>query len=787
MRFNGSVLWTGALLAAGAWGQTPPDNTQIPPGAPTIRTETRLVLVDAVVRDKKGNYVTDLSAKDFKVYEDDKQQSVKTFSFGADPAAPPDTHRRYMVLFFDLSSMAPADQMRARQEAAKFIDANVGPDRLVAIVNFGGSLQIAQNFTDDVARLKQVVSGVRMSATSTAQVAMVGGRGPRLGGMADFGVRSVLMALRSLAKNLSDVPGRKSLVLFTSGFPVPPETMPEVTAAIDACNRANIAIYPVDVRGLTTMPFATPRGAVMLPGAVRDAGIALAGFEVMRIAAFFQTGRGGGGGGTSGGGTSSGGASGGTAPAGGGSAGGGGAAAGGGAPRGSGGTAGAGGTSGTGSGGLGGRGGAGATTGGATGGRSGGGGAVGNLNNPQYRNSPLGRQQVIVPPFPPSASTNQQVMYQLADGTGGFVIANTNDLLGGLERIGKEQNAYYILGYTPPESEEGTCHVLKVKVDRGGANVRARTGYCNVKTANVLAGRPIEKELETRATASAAGTVAAKMKAPFFYTSADTARVNLAIEMPAGDIKFDKVKGKQHAEINVLGMVYREDGEVAARFGDTVKLDFEDKKEVEKFAEKMFHYEDQFDVASGTYTLKVVFSAGGESFGKLETPLKIDPYDGKQFAMSAMALSTSFHQLKDVASRLDLELLEGKAPLTAGSMQFDPSGADLFKTTDQVAIYFELYEPLLVEEAAAPAGDAQSPNPPKVAVQLRVVDSKTGEQKVDSGGVDVNGFIRKGSQVVPIALKLPLNMLAAGSYKLEMMALDSAGRSATRSATFEVQ
>ena len=37
----------------------------------------------------------------------------------------------------------------------------------------------------------------------------------------------------------------------------------------------------------------------------------------------------------------------------------------------------------------------------------------------------------IVPQFPPSASTNQQVLYQLADGTGGFVILNTNDLLGG--------------------------------------------------------------------------------------------------------------------------------------------------------------------------------------------------------------------------------------------------------------------------------------------------------------------------------------------------------------------
>ena len=50
--------------------------------------------------------------------------------------------------------------------------------------------------------------------------------------------------------------------------------------------------------------------------------------------------------------------------------------------------------------------------------------------------------------------------------------------------------------------------------------------------------------------------------------------------MPASDIKFDKVKGKFHAELNVLGIAYRPNANVAARFSDTVKLDFEDKKEV---------------------------------------------------------------------------------------------------------------------------------------------------------------------------------------------------------------
>src|SRR5258708_29258309 len=89
---------------------------------------------------------------------------------------------------------------------------------------------------------------------------------PSLGNAeADFGTRSVILALRSMAKNLSGVPGRKTLVLFSSGFPLNSENMAELTATIDMCNRYNVAIYPIDVRGLVATPLAPmprPRGAL---------------------------------------------------------------------------------------------------------------------------------------------------------------------------------------------------------------------------------------------------------------------------------------------------------------------------------------------------------------------------------------------------------------------------------------------------------------------------------------------------------------------------------------------
>ena len=124
------------------------------------------------------------------------------------------------------------------------------------------------------------------------------------------------------------------------------------------------------------------------------------------------------------------------------------------------------------------------------------------------------------------------MLYDLATGTGGFVIANTNDLLGGLERIGREQSEYYMLAYSPAESAEGSCHTLRVKVARGGTEVRARSGYCNVSRRTCLRGIPWKRPLKVIWPLRSRGRAGASIELPYFYSSSNTARVNLAMEIP---------------------------------------------------------------------------------------------------------------------------------------------------------------------------------------------------------------------------------------------------------------
>ena len=203
----------------------PGQNQASPPAGgpiPVFKAETRLVLVDTIVTDKKGAYISGLTAKDFKVWEDNKEQPIKSFSAESGSSAPSENHRHYLVLLFDNSTMSFGDQARARDAAAKFIEANAGPDRYMAIMNFGGTLNVALNFTADAQRLEQVVRGVKFSSVSpNAQPQEVASLGaPQLGNAeANFGARTLLLALRSVAKSLASVPDRKTLVLLTAGLP----------------------------------------------------------------------------------------------------------------------------------------------------------------------------------------------------------------------------------------------------------------------------------------------------------------------------------------------------------------------------------------------------------------------------------------------------------------------------------------------------------------------------------------------------------------------------------------
>jgi VWFA-related protein len=626
-----------ALLSSTLWAQ---QNT-------VIQTETRVVLVDTIVTGKKGEYIRDLNAKDFRVWEDNKEQTIRSLSL--ESASSANAQPRYLVLFFDNAAIEAADQFRVQQAVSQFIDANAGPNRMMAVVNYNGSLQVAQKFSDNAGRLKDAIKAV--STTS-------GARGVP-SAAADLRARDMLRAIAALSKGLTALPGRKIVVLLTEGLAPTNDQRISAKAAIEAANMSGVALYPIDVQPLASAKLESESQG----GRTQNS----------RGASTYSRGRGGG---------------------------------------------------------------------------------------PQAGPQELAADQAADSRANAQTSVAQEILFTLANGTGGFVIQDSSALLGGLQEIGEEQNEFYVLSYTPPESKDGTCHTLRVKVDRRGTSVRARSNYCTVKPLDLLADNSAGRELENRVTGPQTGNLAASMELPFFYSAPGMARVNVAMEIMPGELKLENQKGKLHAEIKLLGQASTPDGGVAARFSDALNFDFDNQAQADSWKAKPVHYEKEFKIAPGKYTFTMVFGSGETNFGKLEMPLAVDAWNTGELALSGLVLS---HELRPADQGLGLDSLTGdRTPLIADGMQMIPSGSNQFVKSEPAFLYFEAYTP-----DSAP-----------VVGHLRILDRKTGVQKWDSGPMRLTA-----RQAGPI----PIASLAAGSYVLEVSAENAAHKVLKRVVDFEVK
>lgn len=283
MRVSPLFLASALLAAPAAWPQQPPasDSTI------TFRVNSDLVLTNVVVRDKKtGQLVRGLTEKDFSVYEDGKPQRIVSFDFeNVDQAAPLNEatidasapngvfgaktgvatqqelrNHRLIVLFFDLTSMQPEDVERSQDAARNYINRQMHPADLVAVVSLDTTLSLDQDFTANKQLLLRAVNsysgtqgaGFQPGATSTTnQVEDATSFTADEEEYNDINTDRELFAIEDISKSLRYLTEKKSLLYFSGGIQRDGiENQASLNAAINAAVRSNLAIYSVDARGL---------------------------------------------------------------------------------------------------------------------------------------------------------------------------------------------------------------------------------------------------------------------------------------------------------------------------------------------------------------------------------------------------------------------------------------------------------------------------------------------------------------------------------------------------------
>ena len=269
----------------------PPQQPQGPQSRLQVTSE--LVLVNVVARDKKGNLVRDLKKDDFTLFEDGKRQAISTFDFEnveelatagtaetsvsgtaaassgllrpADQALLNARDRRLMLLFFDFSAMEPEEIERSVDAAKKFVQTRMQPADLIGLVSLATNLRIDLDFTDDKTRVLTALSsytsgqgqGFDNGATGTAEGAAETS-GAFTADDTDYNTFSAdrkLLALQSIMQALGKISQKKALIYFSNGISQSGvDNQSALRAATASAVKANVSIYPVDIRGLQAFP-----------------------------------------------------------------------------------------------------------------------------------------------------------------------------------------------------------------------------------------------------------------------------------------------------------------------------------------------------------------------------------------------------------------------------------------------------------------------------------------------------------------------------------------------------
>ena len=289
-----AALPAAAVLVA---AQAPPPAAQ----SPTFKTQVEYVEVDALVLDKQGNLVRNLKKEDFDIREDGKTQSIVTFSLVDIPVdrleqplftinnrtIEPDVRtnerpfdgRIYVLLLDDLQTDFTRTP-RVRALARQFIERRLGANDLMAVVTVGGRTDTTQEFTSSKRLLLAAVdrfSGRKLVSSTIARSQQYYRQaGTGVGGNIDDpeeferlqNAERTLRQLKDVAEWFGGVHGRRKTILFISEgidydtTDVVPgldsthqgasSVMDDTREAIGAAQRANVAIYGIDPRGLAT-------------------------------------------------------------------------------------------------------------------------------------------------------------------------------------------------------------------------------------------------------------------------------------------------------------------------------------------------------------------------------------------------------------------------------------------------------------------------------------------------------------------------------------------------------
>lgn len=669
-----------------------------------IRTTTNEVIVDVVVRDKKGKLVGGLGSGDFTILEDGVPQAVTSIreikgslsgavSGGNGPA---DATRPVKLLSLVFDRLGIDSRRLARQAANDLLKAELSPEVYIAVFASDLHLKVVQPFTNDRAKLKAAIERVAGGSAMTnyadansslklaldsssgsqgAAAAAAGGPGNSSvdgGGMAQESMnrmvadmlefaetslqeqqgRSSIYALWGVVKEQTRLPGRKTVLFFSEGLQVPTSLLGNFRSMISSANRANVSVYAIDARGLSTAEDSAAAAAAL------NASLAVSQRQYKSTESAS---------------------------------------------------------------------------------------AVTRVEANQFDRAM------------DSIRANPQVnLAELAEGTGGVLIANMNDFRKPIQRLVEDLGSYYEIIYRPQNSSlDGSFRAITTKLNRSDVTIQSRNGYFalpTLKGANVLpfevpllkalSSMPLPRGLEFRAS-----VWRGRPKAEAFEST-------IIFEMPMKDMTFRALdpEPSYRAHISFLALVKDAEGQVVGKISNDLPVNVP-KEKLEGFRAGSVFFTRQLNLRPGRYTIEsAAADLEATKVAARKTALVVPVPDATKLGLSAITL---VRRLEDA---------QGEDPFVVGTKRAVPTLVDRVPVGGKNALsfFFTLYPVAGGEKTDA-------------VVEFFLEDKLVGGGKVELPAVQADGRI-------PYIATIPLQSFQPGLYEVKVRALQ--GQQAVQQSIF---
>ena len=318
MVINKLVAFSVAVFAAAVVAAQPiqQNQNQKTPAAQgeVVRLKTDLLRLHAVVTDKQGRIIDNLTKEDFELSEQGVSQNISFFShehIASGPVDKPASERnpievgkpmersvtplRSIVLFVDVLHLSAPSLIRAKQTLKQFVDERMTDQDVVLLVTSSGVSSGFEQFTQDKQLLHHLIDrialwqmsresrftpylagsvehgdndavqlgrrimegedGMSMDGLPPSMIRqMVEGKAREVLAQAEYGRRALLSVLRAVADGLSTLPGQRLILLLSDGFTLMDNgggsDTSDLQGAISKAVRAGVRIYSLDAKGL---------------------------------------------------------------------------------------------------------------------------------------------------------------------------------------------------------------------------------------------------------------------------------------------------------------------------------------------------------------------------------------------------------------------------------------------------------------------------------------------------------------------------------------------------------